>query len=152
MAIQFVPGQVAVSDTNPGGPTPLSNMKDVNVKVVKLTSANFKTGGQSSLVAMLPADSTIIELSLWKKTQLSGNGITAATLSLGTAASGTQFANAYDAFTPAAGAQSHISPVTNIMQAYDLPLGVDINIWATGTATTGNPTAGEIYLKIVFVR
>ena len=67
MAIQFVPGQVAVSDPNAAYPNPtaISNIKDVVVKVVKLTSANFTvTTATNTLVAVLPADATILEYAL----------------------------------------------------------------------------------------
>lgn len=152
MAIVFVPGQVAVGDPNPGGPSATSNDKDVHVKVVKLTSANFSTGGTNTLVAVLPADATILEISSWKKTQLSGGSISAATLSLGTTSGGTDLVNAYDIFGQTTGNQTHLNPQAGIMQNYNVPLGVDVMVYAKGTATTGNPTAGEIYVKIVYVR
>jgi len=40
MAIQFVPGQVAVRDPNPGGPQFLV-AKDLQVKAVKLSSGKL---------------------------------------------------------------------------------------------------------------
>lgn len=153
MAIIFVPGQVALGDPNPGGPTATSNDKDVHIKVVKLTSANFTTSsGTNTLVAVLPADSTILEISAWKKTQLSGNSISAAALSVGTTSGGTELVSAYDIYSVTAGNQTHLNPQTNIMQNYNVPLGADVNIYVKGVATTGNPTAGEIYLKLLYVR
>ena len=151
MAIQFVPGQVAIGDPNPGGPSATSNIKDVFVKVVKLTSANFSTTAINTLVAVLPADSTILNMQLLVKTQLAGGGITAATLNLGTASAGTQFASAANAFG-AAGANADIASLTGVMQNYNVPLGSDIQVWAGGTATTGIPTSGELYLTIYYVR
>lgn len=151
MAINFVKGQVAVGDPSPIGPTATSNDKDVHVKVVKLSSANFSTGGVSTNVAVLPADSTILSLRLWTKTQLAGNNISAATLSVGSAASGTEFVNAVTAFDTA-GTYTVLTPVTGIMQNYGLPWGPDIAVWATGTSTTGTPTSGELYLAIEYVR
>lgn len=151
MAIQFVQGQVAVGDPSPTGPTATSNDKDIHCKVVKLTSANFSTTAINTLVAVLPADSTILEFSYWNKTKLAGNSISAATLSLGSTSGGTEFVNAYNVFTNA-GTTSHLSPVTGIIQNYALPLGSDIQIWASGAATTGIPTSGEIYVKIYYVR
>ena len=151
MAINFIQGQVAVGDPNPGGPSATSNIKDVCVKVVKLTSANFSTTQINTLVAVLPADATIIDVSYNVKTQLAGNSISAATLSLGTASAGTQFVSAFNVFGTA-GTSSHISPLTGIDQNYGIPLGGDIQVWAGGAATTGNPTSGEIYVKIFYVR
>lgn len=152
MAINFVQGQVAVGDPSPGGPNSTSNDKDVHVKVVKLTSANFTTGGTNTLVAVLPADSTILNFRVWVRTQLTGGSISAATLSLGSASGGTQFVNASTLAFGAAGANTVIPSVSGIMQNYAIPLGADINIWAAGTATTGNPTGGELYVTIEYVR
>jgi hypothetical protein len=139
-------------DINPGGPSATSNIKEEYIKVVQLTFADFQTGGRASVKAVLPADASITGIEYWKKTQLSGGGITAATLSVGVSGAATQFINAFDVLTPAAGTSAMISPVTNIMQPYSLPLGSDIVMLFTGTATTGNPTAGEIYVNIRYAR
>lgn len=152
MAINFVQGQVATSDPNPGGPSPISNDKNVHVKVVKLTSANFTTGGVNTLVAELPADGTILSFQLWVKTQLNGGSISAATLALGSASGGAQFMAANAAAFGTAGVATLLTPVIGIMQNYNVPQGSDITIWAAGVATTGNPTGGEMYLSIYFVR
>lgn len=134
-------------------PTATSNDKDVHIKVVQLTSADFTTGGANSVKAVLPGDSTILELSYWKKTQLSGGGVTAVTLSVGIPGTPTSFVSAFDILTPAAGTQGPMNPATNIMQGHAVPpVGNDFPLLFTGTATTGNPTAGEIYVKIVYVR
>jgi hypothetical protein len=152
MAINFVQGQVAVSDPNPGGPTATSNIKTVVTTVVKLTSANFTvTTATNTLVAVLPADATILGFKYWNKTKLAGGSISAAAMSIGTASAGTQFVNAFDVFTTV-GTQAIISPVTSIMQNYNIPYGTDIQVWVSGLATTGSPTSGEIYLEIQYVR
>lgn len=151
MSIPFVPGQVAVGDPTVGGPNANSNDKDIHCKVVKLTSANFTTTSTDTLVAVLPADSTILNFRLWVKTQLAGGGITAATYSVGSASGGTQFVNALTAFATA-NTNTVAGTISNIMQNYNVPLGTDINIWVRGTATTGNPTSGELYLTIEYVR
>ncbi len=152
MAVIFVQGQVAISDPNPGGPSATSNIKDKVCKIVKLTSANFATGNVDTLLAVLPADSTIIGLDLWVKTQLAGGGITAATLSLGTASGGTQLVNASALAFGTASTYSTLPAVSNIFQNYNVPLGADIQIYGRGTATTGTPTSGEMYLVISYVR
>lgn len=151
MAINFVQGQVAISDPNPGGPSATSNIKDQVIKVVKLTSANFSTSAVNTLVAVLPADATILGMNLWVKTQLAGNSISAATISLGTASAGTQFATTFNAFGTA-GAYSIVTPINGICQNYNIPFSTDIQIWVSGLATTGIPTSGEMYLQIEYVR
>ena len=153
MAINFVQGQVAVGDPNPTNPSAISNIKDVVVKVVKLTSANYAvTTSVKTLVAVLPADSTILDMKLWVKTQLAGGSVSAATLSLGTTSGGTDIMAANAAAFGTAGVNSTLTPVVGIMQNYSLPLGADIQVWANGLATTGTPTSGEQYLSIYYVR
>jgi len=152
MAVNFVPGQVAVSDPAAGtGPSATSNIKDIVTKVVKLTSANFSTGGVNTQVAVLPVDATILSMRLWVKTQLAGGGITAATFSVGSASAGTQFVNALTAFATA-GTYAVLTPISGIMQNYNIPYGTDIQVWVNGTSTTGTPTSGEMYLMVEYVR
>lgn len=125
--------------------------KSVHIKSVKLTFADVTTGGANSVKVVLPAFSSILDFRFWKKTQLSGGGITAATLSIGVPGSATSFVNAADILTPAAGAQSSLVSATT-HQDYNIPLGGDISLLFTGTATTGNPTAGEVYVDIYYVQ
>lgn len=152
MAINFVQGQVAVGDPNPGGAATTSNIKLPQLKAVKLTSANFTTTNVDTLVAFLPADATITGFRFWVKTQLAGGSISAATYSVGSASGGAQFISALTAFAAAGTYVGGVTPVTGIMQNYAIPQGGDIQIWVRGTATTGNPTSGELYLLIDYVR
>lgn len=152
MAINFLAGQVATADPNPGGPSAISNDKSTHIKVAKLSGANFTTGGTNTLVAELPADATITCFRLWIKTQLAGGSITAATLAIGNASGGAQFYAANASAFGTAGVMTLLTPVLAIMQNYNVPLGPDIQIWAAGVATTGNPTSGEMYLTIEYVR
>jgi len=153
MAIQFVAGQVALGDPAVNAPTATSNIKDVVVKVVKLSAANFTvTTATNTLVAVLPADASILRMDLWVKTQLAGGSVSAATLALGTASGGAQLMAANSAAFGAAGVSSTLTPIIGIMQNYSIPLGSDIQVWAAGLATTGTPTSGEMYLSIYYVR
>lgn len=137
---------------NPAGVTvnqPMS--KDLRVTAIKLTNADFSTGGTASVKAALPVDASIVGMKLWVKTQLSGNGITAASLAVGTPAVPTQYIGAQSAFGVAS-TYTVIGSVANIMQDYNIPWSLDNQIQVTGTATTGNPTAGEMYLIIEWIR
>lgn len=146
MAVQF-------PDLNPGGPSATSNDKNVHTKVVRLLAADFATGGGVvSVKLVLPADSTMTNLRFWKKTQLSGGGITAATVSIGIPGTPTQFVTTYDVLTPVAGTLATVTPISNIYQNYNIPQGSDLQIQFTGVATTGAPTAGELYFAFEFVR
>lgn len=137
----------------PTGPTAITPVpKDAQIAVAKLTFADFTTGSPARLVLVLPSDASIVSLKYWKKTAFSGNGVTAVTLSVGTPAAATNFVSAADVNTSAAGTEALLTPVTNIMQDYQAGPAPDIQIQVTGTATTGNPTAGELYLIVEFVR
>lgn len=152
MSLQFIPGQVALGDPYPNAPTVLSGpVKDLQCKVVKLSSANFTTGGTNTLVAVLPADASIISFRHWVKTALSGNGVTSPTASIGASSGGTDYTSAL-AITNTTGTYAVASSVTGIVQNYNIPLSGDLNIWYKGSCSTGNPTAGEIYLIIEYIR
>jgi hypothetical protein len=152
MAIVFVPGQVAVSDPSPIGPTATSNVKELYVKVVKLSSANFAvTTSVKTLVAVLPADATLLQMNYYNKVALTGGGITAATINVGTISGGADLINAYNVFT-AAGTLSSLQPAGGLMQPYSVPLGPDIQLWVSGLSTTGTPTAGESYITFIYTR
>ncbi len=140
MAVQF-------PDPNP---TATSNIKHNHQKIVRLTFADFIVGTASSTKAVLPADATITSMTFWKKTAFSGNGVSAVLLSIGNP--NVQFVSNFDVNTPAAGTQGSITPIINIMQPYNIPNGPDIPLVFAGGAATGNPTAGEIYISINYVR
>lgn len=140
------------TDPNSSGPFSDFQVKTVQSKVFKLTFANFGTSAVNTMVGSLAADASITSMTLWTKTALTGNSISAATISVGTASAGTQFVNANAAAFQAVGVKASLSPMTGIYQAYQVPLGNEIQIWVSGAATTGNPTAGEMYLQIEFVR
>ncbi len=125
--------------------------KVVEVKAVKLGSSDFTTGGTASVKAVLPPDASIIGFRLWVKTQLAGGSISAATLSIGITGTATKFVNAVNAFGTA-GAYSMVAVESNIFQDYDIANRTDSSLLFTGTATTGNPTSGELYVLIEYVR
>jgi hypothetical protein len=130
----------------------LSNgIKQEYIKIVKCTFADFKTGGQTSTKEILPSDASIIRIDYWKKTAFSGGGVTAVSLNIVQANTGVSFVSALDVHTPAAGAVGS-APLANAYQAREAGQLPDIPLNFVGTATTGNPTAGEIYFVIRYVR
>jgi hypothetical protein len=135
---------------SPTALTPTSVKKET--KLVKLTFADFTTGGTAAVKAVIPANSTITGFSYWKKTAFSGNGVSAATLSIGVTGTATKYVSAFDVNTPAAGTRAFITPTTLIFENYDPANRTDVSLLFTGTATTGNPTAGELYIEIEYVR
>jgi hypothetical protein len=64
-------------------PTGEPKAKDLLCKAVKLTSADFTTGGAASLKAYMPADASIVSVRLWTKTTFAGNGVSALSLQIG---------------------------------------------------------------------
>lgn len=135
----------------PSGPNAQSpSPKQVHVQAVKLTYSDFTTGGTAAVKAVLPKDASIVNIRSWVKTQLAGGSISAATLSIGITGTATKFMNAVSVFG-AAGVHTVLTPLTNIFQDANVETG-DIPLLFTGTATTGNPTSGEIYILIEYVR
>lgn len=143
---------MAINFNEQASPTATNMDKTAHRKVVRIQAADITTGGANSVKCVLPGDSSIISMGFWKRTQFSGGGITAATLSVGIPGQATRFVSAYDVLTPAAGTSVDMTPISNIMQEPTVPVAPDINLLFTGTATTGNPTAGEIIVSIVYVR
>jgi len=132
--------------------TATSNIKSCYKKIVRLNHTNFTTGsGTARVEAVLPADASMTAIRFVKTVELSGGGITAATLSIGIPGQATRFVNATNVLSAGVGAQVYPT-VANIFQLNNLPLGSDITLLFTGVATTGNPTAGEIFVEIEYVR
>lgn len=125
--------------------------KQVMTKAIKLTFADFTTGGTAAVKAVMPKDASIIGFRLWNKTVLSGNGITAATLSIGVSGTATKYVNAVSALGASGAFAFMATGIGNIMQDAGVETG-DVRLLFTGTATTGNPTAGEMYVLIDYVR
>lgn len=139
-------------DPNTAGPFSSYQVKDVQAKVFKLTFANFTTGNTDALVGALPEDASILGFETWVKTALAGNSVASPVISIGTASGGTQFASAV-AITNTVNLAVKLSPVSGILQAAAVPrAGSDISLWVRGGCSTGNPTSGEIYLTVYYVR
>jgi hypothetical protein len=136
------------ADTRVNTTSPVRKVPEV--VAVKLGASDFTTGGTASVKAVLPKDASIIGFRLWNKTVLSGNSISAATLSIGVTGTATKYVNAVSAFG-STNAYSVIAAASNIFQTEGAETG-DISLLFTGTATTGNPTAGELYVLVEYVR
>jgi len=157
MSLNYIQGNVAVTDptSGQGGPFPTSNVKDVLTKVIKINPANFNTTRVDTLVAVLPADASIIGIFQYIKVALTGGGITSATMRVGTTSGGQEILG--DGTWPfgSTGAYTALnggSGLGSLCANYNMPPGQDIRIYAGGAAVTGNPTAGELYLIIQYIR
>jgi len=140
------------SDPNSAGPFSSFQVKEPKVKVFKLPYTLFVNGGGTpTLLGKLPQDASIIRISTWVETALAGNTVSAPTLSLGSASSGTQFTSAL-AITNTVKTYAAANLVTGILQSYAVPQGGEIALWALGDCTSGPPTSGLIYLIVEYVR
>jgi hypothetical protein len=128
--------------------TATSRVSNLKTKSIRFSFSEVVTGGVASVKAVIPPAATLLGFMFNKKTQLSGGGITAATLSIGVAGSPTSFVNAADILTPAAGTTVFLTS-TALNNSYNANAG-DISLLFTGTATTGNPTAGEFFVNIIY--
>lgn len=139
-----LPTQTFPSPTNPAA-------KDIQVKAVKLTFADFTTGGAAAVKVYVPADASILGFEYWTKTTFSGNGVSALTLSIGITGTVGKYVNG--GTINLSSSTTALLPPSNIFQEYDPTApGGDVPLLFTGTATTGNPTAGEAYVLIKYVR
>lgn len=142
-----------IFNNGPNGPTPTMPVaKDIQCKAVKLSASDFTTGGTASVKAYLPADASIVGIDYWTKTTFSGNGVTVVSLQIGITGTVAKYLGA-TTLSLTAGVQGFATALTNIFQEYDAAApGGDVPLLFTGTATTGNPTAGEAYVLIKYVR
>jgi hypothetical protein len=144
-------------DGNPSSifPTPTTPMvKDIHVKAVKLTFADFTTGGTASVKAYVPADASIVGFEHWTKTTFAGNGVTVVSLQIGITGTVNKFLAASTLALTGPSIVAKPGGVSNNLYAQYDPTapGGDIPLLFTGTATTGNPTSGEAYVLISYVR
>jgi hypothetical protein len=132
----------------PSGPTANSPAgKTLQVKAVKLTYADFSTGGTtSSKTLVLPKEASVVGLRTWTKTAFTGNGITAIALAVNSTA-GNIFSGA---FTNTTNSYAVSGGVANIVQDAGT-VTADQKLTFVGTSTTGNPTAGELIVIVEYV-
>jgi hypothetical protein len=128
--------------------------KQVYVQAVKLTFADFTTGGAASVKASLPADASIIGLRHWTKTTFAGNGVTAVSLQIGITGTVAKYLAASTLALTGPSIQAFPAGVQggDFFEFDPTAPGGDIALLFTGTATTGNPTSGEAYVLIEYVR
>ena len=139
------------SDPNSAGPFSTFQVKEPAVKVFKLTFANFTTTNTDALIGRLPADASIVRVTTWLKTAFAGNSVASPVLSLGSTSGGTEFSSAV-AITNTVSTYAIHTPITGIMQAYAPPYSQEISLYARGGCSTGNPTSGELYVMVEYVR
>lgn len=129
------------------GPTVLTPTgKYVETKLIQV----LRTDTTQTVRAVLPADSTIISMSLFV-TAVSNAGTTA-TVSVGNGTTGNFYINAADVKS-AAGRVGLTTNLTNMFNLENLPLGADLPISVTYAETGGaSSSGGPFYILIEYVR
>ena len=127
-------------DMNPGGPSAISNDKDLHVKSCLITTGD--TFSTTVLKAVIPADGTIVGIQFIIPT-----GTATATISVGDAGGAATYVNAYSAAT----AGQFWPPLVKAgnVSTSGVPIGTDARITVTvGTATLTT----AVYMNIYYVR
>jgi hypothetical protein len=129
-------------------------VKQVHSQAVKLTFADFTTGGQAAVKMALPADSSIVCIQFWTKTTFAGNGVSGVSLQIGITGTVAKYLAASSIALSGPSVISLPAGLANNLFAEFDPTapGGDIPLLFTGTAATGNPTSGEAYVLVEYVR
>jgi hypothetical protein len=134
-------------DTQANGPTATSNAKDVQVKSFRVA----RTNTTASVLAVIPQDATILNVSLSGST--ASDAATTATVSVGTTSTSNEWINAFDVKGTTGSGQNFPPMVAGLGNLSGLPAGTDVQVYAkyaeTGTAST---TGGPWYINIYYTR
>lgn len=125
----------------------LSRTAYVNVSGVALTAAPV-----AQTLFTLPAGSKILNFIPEVLVAATGNGVTQIAVQIGNAASAAAYAASFNTGTSVARvAQATVdTAISGKVAALDNIGTVDVPVQATFTATTGNPTAGQIAITVVY--
>lgn len=125
-------------DNNVGGPSALSNVKDVVIKSIAITTAD--TFSTTVLKAVLPADATVVGMSL-----IVPVATATASVSVGDQSGATAYINAASVAT----AGQFYPTLVKLGNISGIPIGQDARI--TVTVNTATLTS-NIFLQIYYVR
>ena len=125
----------------------LSRTAYVNVAGVALTSAPV-----AQTLFTLPAGSKILNFVPEVLVTIAGNSVSQVGVQIGTAASAAAYAASFNTGTAVARvAQATVdTAISGKVAALDNIGTVDVPVQATFTATTGNPTSGQIAITVVY--
>ncbi len=125
----------------------LSRTAYVNVADVALTS-----GAAAQTLFTLPAGAKILNFIPEVLVTVAGNSVSQVGVQIGTAASAAAYAASFNTGTAVARvAQATVdTAISGKVAALDNIGTVDVPVQATFTATTGNPTSGQIAITVVY--
>lgn len=144
---------IILKDPNPAGPFAGFQQKDLRCKVFDAPFGNFTTTNTNTFLGAIPATASIVSISVFCKTALTGNSVSAPTFLFGTASGGQQITSTALSATNTTGtATSATAGLVGFYALWNPPYTTgDISIWMIGGCSTGNPTAGEFYVKLDYV-
>lgn len=125
----------------------LSRTAYVNLSGVALTS-----GATAQNLFILPAGSKILNFVVEELVAATGNSVSQVAITIGKSGSAAEYAASFNAGTSVARvAQATIdTAISGKVVALDNIGTVDVPVQATFTATTGNPTAGQIAITAIY--
>lgn len=125
----------------------LSRTAYVNVAGVALT-----TGAAAQTLFTLPAGAKILNFIPEVLVTIAGNSVSQVGVTIGTAASAAAYAASFNTGTAVARvAQATVdTAISGKVAALDNIGTVDVPVQATFTASTGNPTSGQIAITVVY--
>lgn len=125
----------------------LSRTAYVNVSGVALTS-----GAAAQTLFTLPAGSKILNFVTEVLVTIAGNSVSQVGVTIGKSGSAAEFAASFNTGTAVARVtQANMdTAITGKVAALDNIGSVDVPVQATFTATTGNPTSGQIAITVIY--
>jgi hypothetical protein len=125
----------------------LSRTAYVNVSGVALTAAPV-----AQTLFTLPAGSKILNFVTEVLVTIAGNGVTQVGVTIGKTGSAAEFAASFNTGTAVARVtQANMdAAITSKVASLDNIGSVDVPVTGTFTATTGNPTSGQIAITVIY--
>jgi hypothetical protein len=125
----------------------LSRTAYVNVSGVALTS-----GAAAQNLFVLPAGAKILNFVTEVLVTIAGNSVSQVGVTIGKSGSAAEFAASFNTGTAVARVtQANMdTAITGKVAALDNIGSVDVPVQATFTATTGNPTSGQIAITVIY--
>jgi hypothetical protein len=125
----------------------LSRTAYVNVSGVALT-----TGAAAQTLFTLPAGAKILNFVTEVLVTIAGNSVSQVGVTIGKSGSAAEFAASFNTGTAVARVtQANMdTAITGKVAALDNIGSVDVPVQATFTATTGNPTSGQIAITVIY--
>lgn len=122
------------------------------MQTATVTFAAMTTAPTAQPICILPAGSKILEMNVEVTTAISGGGVTNVAMVLGTLATPNLYFTTFNkGLTSAKVAQATIDAAQVVANTDNIGTA-DVPVYATFTAATGNPTAGQTVVTIRYIQ